>query len=387
MALTPFRWLALAMIGCLLAINVLVNNAEKARRPSFQRKAPIDTVEAALRERAGGLNQQAQNLAARYRLRFLLDSVKRVAARSADTAKVRVFIDGGFVPGTRAVIDAAVRRARLARPGAAAGVDVFILGDTLRTIRGVTRYVFLPDVRYELPAQPGARCRVFVRTGHPANIVGAFASENAPQQIMGPCGFFASFGEPGPHVRQWLLDGGWQFTVEGAWTGEHVSLQIRDDSRIFKGPSPAIDQLALNSNGPVCLKGSLDACERAAVTIDPRRRAAQVDGTTAAFQLGWRRFFAGGVGSRAGELLSDAVRDLGRERFRAFWSSTDSVPAAFERASGERWGSFIRRWMEDHYGAIEPGPRMSPFAIVVSAILVIAALAATILMSVRRQYA
>ena len=388
MALTPFRWVAMAAIGCMLAVLMLVNSADKARRVFLtQRKAPIDTFEARLRDRAGGLNQQAQNIAARYRLRFLLDSAKRVAARSTDTARVRTFVADGFDARTRGIVDDALRRARIARAGSAAPVDVFVLRDTLRNIRGVTRYLFYPDVRYELPPQPGARCRVFIRTAQPSVIRYAFVSENSAQQIMGPCGFFAAFGEPGPLVRQWLLDGGWQLAIEGSWTVAPKIDVPREDSRIFKGPSPAIEQLSLSSGGPSCLKGDLDACERAAVMVDARRRAAQVDGATGSFQLGQRRYYAGSIGFRAGEILSDAVREVGPNRFKAFWTSTDSVPAAFQKATGERWGAFIQRWMAAHYGAIEPGPRMSGFAMLASAILVIVALGTTMLLSVRRQYA
>ena len=118
----------------------------------------------------------------------------------------------------------------------------------------------------------------------------------------------------------------------------------------------------------------------------PRRRRTVVGSGTYALSLGRSRYFSGGMGYQAGELLADAVREMGRDRFKAFWTSPDSVPAAYQKASGERWGAFIQRWMIDHYGEIHPGPRMSGFALVTSTILVLTALAVTMLLSVRRTY-
>jgi hypothetical protein len=386
MALTPFRWIAMAAIGCMLAVVMLVNAAEKNGRPIYQRKRPIDTAEARLREVAGNLNIQAQNLASRYRLLFLLDSARKVASRSADSGALRVFVADGFDPATRALIERAITRARAERPGSAARVDVIVIMDTLRTVRGVTRYTFSPDIRYEIPSEPGKRCRAIVRTGHPSNVRNAFTSGTAAQQLLGPCGFFAAFGEPGPRVREWLIGGGWQYTVDGSWTVAPVIELPRQDGSIFKGPSPALGFLALGS-GTDCIKGALDACERSVVGMGTRRGPFSIGGATPSYQLGTRRFYAGGIGYRASELLSDAVRDLGKDRFKAFWTSADSVPVAFEKASGRRWGAFIQGWMSTHYGAIEPGPRLSGFGLLTGTLLIAAALGATMLMSAKRQYA
>jgi hypothetical protein len=92
------------------------------------------------------------------------------------------------------------------------------------------------------------------------------------------------------------------------------------------------------------------------------------------------------MGLLGGEFLSDATRELGRERFKAFWTSSDSVSVAFQKATGERWGAFVRRWMILRYGDIQAGPRASGFAIAVSAALVLVALGLTMRLSVRRQY-
>lgn len=389
MALTPFRWFALAAIGCMLLVTTLVSVVDDSMQASLRRRfqsAVADTAEGQLRDRAGALNQDAQNLALRYRVLYIMDSAARATARVPDTGAFRVFIANGYPPEQLAMIERRIRAAQNVRRGDAGRVDVFVVSDTAKHVRGVGRYLPQTEVRYQFPELAGGRCRVFIRTFNPADISIAFAGERAQYHILGPCGFYAAFGEPGPVVRQWLIGGGWQYTIEGSWTTAAVIPEIIEDESIFKGPAPATRLLAV---GPAteCMKGDLTMCERAAAMRAQTRWMGPLIGSgTYAVSLGRRRFFRGAVGSQAGELLSDAVRELGRERFKAFWTSADSVPAAYEKASGERWGAFIQRWMIAHYGEVHPGPRMSAYALITSTILVILALGATMLMSVRRTY-
>jgi hypothetical protein len=388
MALTPFRWVALAAIGCMLTIVAVVSAVPSSPYPTWyaESRAVIDSTDKRLRDVAGTLNQQAQNMAGRYRLQFLLDSVRRVAARAPDTGTMRVFIGTQFPAETRSSIDKTVRDARGMRPGDAGRLDVFIINDTLHVIRGVRRWGVSVEVRYELPTRTGDRCRVYVIAGEPTYFYGAFTGEKSAQQLLGPCALYKAFGEPGPLVKKWLVDGGWQYSLEGSWTTAPFIPEIGVDSSIFKGPSPAAGYLNVESGAAECLKGALDRCEYA-LTVSPRMRARQrLPGLTPPFNLGRRRYYAGLIGYQAGEFLSDAVREMGRDRFQRFWTSTDSLPAAYQKATGERWGAFIQRWMIAHYGKIEPGPRMSSYAMVTSAMLVIVAVIATMMMSVRRTY-
>lgn len=388
MALTPFRWIALAIIGCMLAIVSLVSMTDSSLRA---RRGPrissaADTTEARLRDRAGALNQDVQNLAARYRLLFLMDSVMRATARVPDTGAMRVFISDGYRPDLRVIIERTIRQAQGLRGGNAGRVDLFVLSDTAKAIRGITRYRPQTEVRYQFPERAGDRCRVFIRTFDPNDVKQAFTAEKSPQQLLGPCGFFAAFGEPGPAVRQWLVAGGWQYAVDGSWTTAAVIPEWWQDRGIFKGPAPALQLIAVGG-ATECMKGDLEVCERiAAMRAVSRWMGPQVGAGSHALSLGRTRYYRGAIGVQAGELLSDAVREMGREKFKAFWTSSDSVSVAYEKASGERWGSFLQRWMIAHYGELHPGPRMSAYALATSTILVLIAVGATMLMSVRRTY-
>jgi hypothetical protein len=387
LTLTPFRWIALAAIGCMLAIIAVVSAVPSLPDPSLYADARIvDTTDKRLRDIAGGLTQQSQNMATRYRQLLLMDSVRRVASRLPDTGVVRVFIASEYTPSVRSSIDKTVRDARNIRRGDAGRIDLFVISDTLQVIRGVRRWTSYPSVRYELPGRQGDRCRVFVTTGEADYLANAFTSDRSSQQLLGPCGFYMAFGEPGALVRKWLIDGGWQYSLEGSWTVAPLPLDLGEDPGIFKGPSPALRLLNVESGAAECIKGSLDKCEHAVAVVPSVRPIFRLPGVTPPSSLGRRRYYAGLAGYHAGELLSDAVRELGRERFRTFWTSPDSVPAAFQKASGERWGAFIQRWMISHYGEVHPGPRMSAYALITSTILVIIALGATMLVSVRRTY-
>jgi hypothetical protein len=146
--------------------------------------------------------------------------------------------------------------------------------------------------------------------------------------------------------------------------------------------------LNISAGGPECIKGDLDVCERAVGMTTPitSRARMRLAGATYSQALGYRRFSNAGLGMLAGEFLADATRDLGRDRFQAFWTSPDSVNVAFQKATGQRWGAFIQRWMISRYGAIEAGPRLSGFAAGVSTLLVIVALVVTMRVSLKRQY-
>ena len=386
MALTPFRWISLALIGCMLAVLTLVSLADidPGRAPQF----PVgDSAEVRLREQAGALNQSAQRLAARYRVVYLMDSVARAIGRVPDTGSLRVFIANGYRPETRTMFERRIAAAQAARGGTAGRVDLVVVSDTPRFVRGVRRYLGGAEVRYQLPERPDERCRVFVRTFHPSGIRGSWEAEKTPQHLLGPCGFYAAFGEPGPAIRQWITSVGWQYMIEGSWTTASARVQLREDEGIFTGPDPATRLLNVESGATDCMKGNLELCERMVTLRPPSRwRGPQVGTGTYAISLGQNRYYQGAIGYEAGELMSEAVRELGRERFKAFWTSTEPVGAAYEKATGERWGAFLQRWMINRYGEIHPGPRMSTYALITSTVLVILALGATMWMSLRRTY-
>jgi hypothetical protein len=342
---------------------------------------------------ASGTQQAAEYLAGRYRALQIADSLKGVVSRSRDTGAFRVFIDETYPAPLRALIDSMARRAHDLKAGnGSSGIDVFAVSDQVAAVRGVGRYPLSGiEVRYEMPAAPGQRRRVYMRTGtpRPGEIERTMRSQSAAEQLLGPCAFFAAFGEPGPRVRQWLTAGGWGYATAGSWTSTPVPSRwiLDNDPNVFAGPRLVLWYFSVESGGPACIVGDLKACEAIAVAPHSRVRSRAIGDMTAGLQLGGNRYFPMGLGAFGGEFLSDLVRERGRERFKAFWTSADSVPAAYAAVTGKPWAQQIHEWMVSKYGVIKPGPRVTNFALMMSVVLVSIAIAVVFRFSLARRYA
>jgi hypothetical protein len=396
MALTPFRWIALAAIGCMLVFFSLVEKEPSETEYSrFRdaRMARLDSVEQRLASQAFASQQAAERLARRYRLLQLMDSLKRVTARSADTGAMRIFIDAGYPAPMHALIDSMIRRARGMKPGnSGIGVDVYAVADMAPAVRGVGRYLLTTaEVRYELPVERGGRCRVYLRTGNLryGEVVRTLRTQVAAEQLLGPCAFYAAFGEPGPLVRDWLFAGGWAYTTEGSWSspGDHGFRNDDDPTVVFQGPSRALYYFRPDSKAPPCIMGDLAACAAISQVSGRSALTRSVGSYTSPLDLGRGRYFRLGLGVYGGEFLSDVVQEAGHERFKAFWTSPDSVPIAYAAASGKSWEQEVHEWMVSKYGKIEAGPRVTGYALLMSILLVTGAIVVVFRSSLSRRYA
>ena len=189
MALTPFRWIALAAIGCMFVFLSLVE--KRVHEPDYTIRptnGTEDSIEAALQSKVAAAQQSAEYLARNYRLLQIVDSVKRVTSRAPDTGSLRGFIDGTYPPRFRAIMESMIRRARELKPGTSVGIDLFAVQDAATSIRGVARYPMTQlEVRYELPAKAGQRCRVYLRSGPPTpGMEREMRGQAAAEQLLGP---------------------------------------------------------------------------------------------------------------------------------------------------------------------------------------------------------
>jgi hypothetical protein len=405
MALTPLRWIGMAIVGCLLMLVLVLELVSPAAERRVERFSPVvnaragvlpvDTVEARLAGVTSYWNTQAFLLAGRYRILQILDSAKRVMGASRDTGAVRVFVDRGITPPLRVGIDGTMNRvkAAIASEPPKAGVDVFFAYDTARFERGVARtMIYGVETRYELPSGPGQRCLVYARLGNmnPDALLRDLRTQAAADQFLGPCAFYAAFGEPGPHIRDWLMAGAWRFTVDGSWTVEtwRSSRSSGRETEIFTSISPVLGWLRPQSGAVQCVKGNLELCDAAAHLFPEVRPGARAVGAaTIGLRVGSpTRWLPSGLGPRGADFLADAVRTLGRERFQAFWTSPDSLPVAFEKATGQPWGEWINGWMTEKYGTIRSGPGVSPYTFGTATLIVILSVMITLRFAVQRQY-
>jgi hypothetical protein len=63
------------------------------------------------------------------------------------------------------------------------------------------------------------------------------------------------------------------------------------------------------------------------------------------------------LGDADEELLADAVRSVGAERFARFWRSPLGPDSAFRAAAGTAIEPWTQRWLTRVYGALPPRPR------------------------------
>lgn len=397
MALTPLRWVAAVVAGCLMSGVVLLNKD----RPS----QPVSSVEQRLARRAERLAGHATNTADRLHLVQLLDSVKAVVAQPTSPLSLRVFHDAALPAEYAAVLDSAGWRALApVRDSGHVGVDIVFLYDTVKTVRGSTvRRWYGSRSEYVLPRNISERCRVIVHVPAFAQSMRsplpAWRSAEAPERIAGPCLYYRAFGMPGPQVDAWLRMRGWSLAEGGSWSQGSSQAHFGDDQRwqnimplqAILGMKTSVPFLyGMSINGVRCVAARVDACDRALLEKD-RFGPVLLDGTLLSqpfrswYRDGWS---TRGLGWREWMLLADMVRTVGRDRFGRFWTSNQAVPAAFESATGEPVGEWTTRWAVWQYGALAGmGPGLSRTGGAMSVLLILLALLITLRAGARRQFA
>lgn len=397
MALTPLRWVAAVIAGCLVSGVVLLRNDQPSR--------PESSVEQRLARRAERLAGHATNTADRLHLVQLLDSVKGVVAQPTSPLSVRVLHDAALPAEYAAVLDSAGWRALApARDSGHVGVDIVFLYDTVRTVRGSTvRRWYGSRSEYVLPNNTSERCRVIVHVPALAQSMRsplvAWRSAEAAERVAGPCLYYRAFGMPGPQVDAWLRMRGWSLAEGGSWSQGSSQAHFGEDQRwrdnmplqAILGMRTSVPFLyGMSINGVRCVAARVDACDRALLEKD-RFGPVLLNGTLMSQPFrSWYRdgLNARGLGWREWMLLADMVRTVGRDRFGRFWTSNKAVPEAFESATGEPVGEWTTRWAVWQYGALAGmGPGLSRTGGAMTVMLILLALLITLRAGARRQFA
>lgn len=387
MALTPFRWIAIVVIGCMMIVVASLQNPREASPDSQERRLSLN--EAFYR-------QQVIRVASRLRLAQLLDSTR--SSRAAGTAPpVRVTYDRALPGPLRVAAESVTARAvRGLGSSARAGIDIAFVYDTaeIRSYRPTFHGAY---ASYVVPGSAGDRCTALVRVSsvgrYPQflqSIVRILRSQATADQLLGPCSYYREFGMPGPKVASWLSERGWALAADGSWT-RATSRRVYFGGRrpeYFDVMSPALWETTIA--GSRCAAGQPDQCERVVIERRPGQPVTWSGNIIpqAFGRLGPDRYALGApLGYRESYLVADMVRAMGRERFAKFWTSSEAVPAAFEQAAGEPLGPWVSQWARAQYGDIETGPSTSGYAIVVSFLLVVLSLFVALRVSARRQFA
>lgn len=388
MALTPLRWVAGLIIGCLAAAVIVL-------RSPPQRPTARDRVQDRLERQANRSSRPASVAAGRLRLAQLMDSTRVVIARSRNIAPVRVFTDAAFPAATRAGLDSLASLAvGQLRDSGRTGIDVVFTYDTLSVLRRQPVGIWGTVTDYILPTRAGDRCTVMTRVGIDPQTRQPYAhfraAVEARQQLLGPCAFYRAFGMPGPQVDRWLRERGWAFAGDGSWNQPSPSVEMQADR--YAGMINGYQRLEMSVDGIGCAAAKLDACERAATIRGRGRSAPTIWNDNILYRpylpLGRSRgrFNPRDLGRNEEFLLSDMVRTVGRDKFGRFWTSDQPVPVAYEKATGEPLGAWVSRWVVGQYGKVEQ-PGMSPTGVGAGLLVILAGMIAALAVSSRRQFA
>lgn len=180
-----------------------------------------------------------------------------------------------------------------------------------------------------------------------------------PSEVLGPCGFFAAFGLPGPQIRRWLEAREYDFAQNADWQAQRQTPEQpeRHDAELWmqlalsrlgvmnrpdRMPSLFDSPYGLPISATGCAVGKQDACRRFFFT-DSADRGSPIQNVV---RVCYYCF------SRRGQMLATLVSEQGPDRFRKFWQSSLPPEEAFDRSFSipfARWGP---TWVRTTYGGI-----------------------------------
>ncbi len=384
MALTGRRWLTIFVLAC---AAVVVWQAPPRPDP---RVYAASRYVSPLGLQYGWPTASARLEAANLRLRLLelrdsaFGSGVITAARPGLTVLTDPAIPDSVRRETRSAFDVAWARYDA---GTRVPVLIAVVVDTSKYNDGlpmshpnaVQGYTFPPD-------SATAACRVLVRVTTPlrppmarelhalrGRVVRALTLRSTNRAMLGPCALYATFGPPGPRVAQWLATTDWESIQNVDWTQPSPTVQsdLAWQYAQYGGLAAWLDaggdrtwllRSFMSSNAIACIGGEAARCSAGVeaeevATKDGRAWRHQViDARNFAPYRGWYSYWNGHFGPAESWLVSDMVREFGRTRFGAFWTSPADVDTAFAQATGTPFDTWVQRWAQRQYGHDDLGP-------------------------------
>jgi len=395
MALTRWRWLEIATLGCLALAVIYWPGGVAEENPA--RVTQLARPHQSLQFRAA----LESDIGRGYVLLQQRDQILASLARSGDGAPVEF-----RVPSTRPV--------PLDRLQAVAESVTQVLQPASPVVRTIV--VTRPDSAYPLPTggrvtiwgtwyiMPGATnghvCVALPRQYELARLAQFLfnpdirPSGNVGSTLMvplGPCAFYTAFGIPGTEIEQWLREQNYATASKAHWTEPPAPvrrLEYEDLSRrslttglwdvLREASSGAYEMGNLNLQARACAHGRASQCR--AVLRSPFQDIRQsLSGTGITRQWWWVREDLGG------SFLSELVRLEGRDAFARFWRSPLPVDSAFQQAFGQPMEAWTSRWLLSNIERPRFGPVIRLWSLLFGLGLVIGAVVLAGVQAARRQ--
>lgn len=195
-----------------------------------------------------------------------------------------------------------------------------------------------------LPREEGAPCSIVVLlpTDGPRDIV-----PHTSDRLIGPCGFYASFGAPGPGMSAWLL------ATRGMHAGtDRARPEQRNGPRYRLRPGQALE----SPDAAACAAGNDSVCTDAFSGYQWVRRIMARDSMLYAATAGTVRMSTLATQFVPGRNLSDLRDAMTDERFAELWRSKKHPVAAYEEIEGRAIGHFVRERLLLDILPHRPGP-------------------------------
>jgi hypothetical protein len=199
---------------------------------------------------------------------------------------------------------------------------------------------------------------------------------------LGPCAFYAAYGTPGKPVRRWLAARNWDVATHLGTHGiageRFSSVDLMGDPRyswywahVYSFPPATVACLAGRSSG--CRAAVLEGADADSPGIWPQIMRPE--------RRWWRtqRLLPGE------RYLSDVAREVGRDRFQSFWTSTLPVDSALATALKQPVGEWTSQWERRFIAPIRLGAAAPLGATAIALLLGAVAVLAVMLTASRRQ--
>lgn len=385
MAMTIPRWIMGVSIGCAAVVAVMAIRGDRPERAYWVQRG---TPEALAANRA---TRQYRRAYQEWRAIARRDSiVASLSARPAAVAESLVVRGStGVSRETVAHVERLVRR-----QASGLGIDRARARVTIAVVTEARSPVDLPaadrgGLAFDYivpPSAPPGSCVVVVvlrasdaSTASEARITRMLGDVAYTSALLGPCGFFARFGAPGPAMERWLMSRGYDLARTPNWrlirsggsrdVGDRSWRRRREHEYFSEAMAPGVR---------ACVAGRIQACEAMV--------AEQPPGESGTPGLLIRRSIYDGTGSSSiVDYLSDLVSYAGADRVAPLWTGEAST-LAFSDAAGESIGEWTRRWLLAYYPSrprIGPGIGIGELAVALAGLL--ASIGVAVLVASRRQ--
>jgi hypothetical protein len=167
---------------------------------------------------------------------------------------------------------------------------------------------------------------------------------------LGPCAFYAAYGNPGREVARWLSARNFDLALSPQWESVDQDEQQSWSSSLDQTHNRWfwLNAYRLRPSAIGCLAGRSSSCRAAvldqAVDSDSVRHLVAIDRWREQALVGGDRY------------LADVRQAVGADRFRAFWNSELPVDTALAAVLGTPVGQWTRRWEAHMAPAIRLGP-------------------------------